>query len=148
MNPPTASDLPPSTGSGDEHPRGESPYPSNWREALLSLIASRVELIQLESKEAATHGARRAALMIAAVICVFFTWSLLLAGGIAAISRSTGWPWYWTAMAAAAVHLLLAVILARSAKSTESPSFPYTRAEFKKDREWIENFHKTRKSND
>ena len=126
---------------------GNAPLPSNWREALLSLIASRVALIQLESKEAAALGARRAVLIVAAVICLFFTWALLLAGGIAAISHLTTWPWYWIALTAAAIHMAAAVLLAKTAKSSDQPSFPVTRAEFQKDREWIENFQKTPKSN-
>jgi uncharacterized membrane protein YqjE len=131
----------------DTNPRGDSPLPSNWREALLSLIASRVTIIQLESKEAASLGARRAVLIVAAVICLFFTWALLLAGGIAAISHWTTWPWYWIAITAAVIHMATAVLLARIAKSSDQPSFPVTRAEFQKDREWIENFQKTPKSN-
>lgn len=128
-------------------PEGDAPLPSNWREGLLSLIASRVDLIQLESKDAAEQGARRAVLIVAAVICIFFTWALLLAGGIVAISHLTAWPWYWLAITAAAIHLTAAVILARAAKFSGPPSFPVTRAEFQKDREWIENFQKTPKSN-
>jgi hypothetical protein len=148
MNPPTDTDNPhpkPLPGPAREL---ESPLPSNWREALLSLIASRVTLIQLESKDAAKDGASRAARLIAVVICVFFFWALLLAGGIATISKAAGWPWYWIALGAAAIHLLAAILLARSAKTPAAPAFPVTRAEFQKDREWIENFQKTRKSND
>ncbi len=129
------------------NPGGDAPLPSNWREALLSLIASRVELIQLESKEAAGQGARRAILIVTAVICVFFTWALMLAGGIAALSHSTSWPWYWIAITAAAIHLAAAFLMVMAAKSRNQPSFPVTRAEFQKDREWIQNFQKTPKSN-
>lgn len=126
----------------------ETPLPSNWREALLSLIASRVSLIQIESKEAAKDAAGRAARLIAGVICIFFTWALLLAGGIAAISKASGWPWYGIALILSACHLIAAFILARAAKAPGNPGFPVTRAEFQKDREWIENFQKTRTSND
>lgn len=125
---------------------GESPLPSNWREAFLSLIASRIALIQLESKEAAGLGARRAVLIVTAGICLFFTWALLLAGGIAAISHLTTWPWYWIALTAAAIHMAAAVLLAKTAKSSDQPSFPVTRAEFQKDREWIESLQKTPES--
>jgi hypothetical protein len=121
--------------------------PSNWRSALLTLIASRVTLVQLESQDAAKAGARRGLLLIAVVICAFYTWALLLAGGIAAISQVTGWPWHWIAMAASGAHLAAALLLARAARKPGPPAFPVTRAEFQKDREWIENFQKTRKSN-
>jgi len=125
----------------------DSRLPSNWREAILSLIASRFALIQLESKDAAADGLKRLTSVIAAVICIFFTWALLLAGGIAAIAHATGTPWYWISVAAASAHLLIAIILVNSAKTQGSPHFPITLSEFQKDREWLENFQKTRKSN-
>jgi uncharacterized membrane protein YqjE len=147
LNPATDSETPPPAENPGTHGGRDGPLPSNWREALLGLIASRVALIQLESKEAAGDGMRRAIRIVAIVICAFFTWALVLAGGIAAIANATTWPWYWIAMIAAAVHLVVAIILARTVKSPDHPPFPVTRAEFQKDREWIENFQKTRKSN-
>ena len=122
--------------------------PKNWREALLTLVASRISLIQLESKEAAKDAANRVASLIAVVICAFFTWALLLAGVIAAIAKTSGCAWYWIAIAASAVHFAAAILLAKASKKPAAPSFPVTRAEFQKDREWIENFQKPRKSND
>ncbi|MEO5916475.1 MAG: phage holin family protein [Luteolibacter sp.] len=114
----------------------------------MGLIASRVALIQLESKDAARDGAKRAGLFLAVVGCVFFAWTLLLAGGVSLIASSTGWPWAWVAIGVAVFHLLLAVIFAKLAKPSGNPAFPHTRAEFQKDREWIENFQKAKKSND
>jgi MFS family permease len=126
----------------------QEPRPENWREALMTLVASRVALIQLEACDAARQRARRVAGMIVAVICLFFTWALLLAGGIAAISSATGCPWHWLAICAAVLHLLLALLLLRGGSAdVATPAFPLTRAEFQKDREWIENFHKKPKSN-
>jgi len=129
------------------HQDAGNPLPSNWREALLTLIASRTRLLQLESKQAAKDGARRVALLVGVVFCAFFTWALLLAGLIAAVSKAAAWPWYWIAIGTAAVHLAAALLFARAAKSQRAPAFPVTRAEFQKDREWIENFQKPRKSN-
>jgi len=125
------------------HPRP----PANWREALMALIATRVALIQLESKDVVRAGIRIAILLAATFVCVLSAWTLFLAGGIALIARATGWHWGWVALAAAALHLLGAIILVRQAKPTGAPAFPVTRAEFQKDREWIENFQKTRSSN-
>jgi hypothetical protein len=127
----------------------QEPRPDNWREALMSLIASRIALIQYEAWETARQRVLRVVSVIVAAFCLFFTWALLLAGGIAAISSASGWPWPWLAIGAAVLHLLLALILlnASSAKPA-APAFPLTRAEFQKDREWIENFQKKPKSND
>lgn len=125
----------------------ETKLPANWQEALLALIASRLALIALEFKEAAHAGARRLLLVLMALVCACFMWMLLLAGVIAGIAHATGWPWYWLAIGVGILHLVAAMGLARAAKSPAAPAFPVTRAEFKKDREWIENLKKTRKSN-
>ena len=147
MNSQTDNKIPHPAEYGTANRNGESPLPANWKEALLGLVSSRIALIQLESKHAASHAARRAAAAVAAILCVFFTWTLLLAGGTAVIASATGWPWGWVAIGAAGLHLLAAMIFAKSAKSHGEPSFPVTRSEFQKDREWIENLQKTRKSN-
>lgn len=144
MNPP--SENPPLQDTGDDG--RQVPRPENWREALIALIASRIALIQLEAQDAARQRIRRVVGMIAAVISCFFTWALLLAGGIAALSSATSCPWHWLAIGAAALHMLLALLLLKSGSADPAtPAFPLTRAEFQKDREWIENFHKKPKSN-
>ena len=136
---------------------GESPRPefresdaprANWREALMGLVAARLALIQLESKDATREASRRAALIGAACATVFFAWALLLIGGISLLAHATGWPWNLVTVGLAILHLVLGIILAQSAKPSGAASFPVTRAEFQKDREWIENFNKTKKSND
>ena len=114
----------------------------------MALIASRVTLIQLESKEAAGDAGRRIAYLIAAICAVVFAWSLLMAGLVAILSEAIGRPWSWVAVGFGLVHLLGAFILLRLAKPSGAPAFPVTRAEFQKDREWIENIKQTRKSND
>lgn len=114
----------------------------------MALIASRFELIQLESKEIARGGVRCAVFIAAAGFSAIFAWGLLVAGGISLIADAAGWAWNWVAIGAAIIHLIAAVILARLAKPSDSTAFPVTRAEFKKDREWIENFQNPKKSND
>ncbi len=114
----------------------------------MALIASRVALIQLESKDAGREKARSAIFLIAAGCAAFFAWALLMAGLVAILSDAIGKPWSWVAVGFAMLHLLAGVMLARLGKPSGAPAFPVTRAEFQKDREWIENFKQTRKSND
>ena len=121
---------------------------ANWREALMALIAARVALIQLESQAAAKEGGKRAALIAAACACAFFAWALLLAGGVSLVSKASGWPWDLVTIVTAVLHLVVGIILSKMAKPSAGAAFPITRAEFQKDREWIENFNKTKKSND
>lgn len=114
----------------------------------MALIASRVALIQLESKDAAKSGAKRAIYLLVVIGCVFFAWLLLLAGGVSLLANTMDWPWSRVAIVLAIFHLLVAIIFAKLAEASGRPTFPHTRAEFQKDREWIENFQTTRKSND
>lgn len=137
---PSPDDVGPSRATMDAKP------PVNWREALMTLVATRLALIQLESRQVATHVGGRAFRLAAAAVCAVFGWALLLAGVIALLSTSFGWPWHWIALAAAAIHLLGAWLLINLGKTTPPPAFPHTRAEFQKDREWIENLQKHRKS--
>ena len=123
------------------------PPPTNWRKALMALIASRVDLIELEAKDLGKAAVRRGILFGAAFLCILSTWALVLVGGIALIADVANCPWSWVALSAAALHLLIAFILVRMAKPSGGRTFPVTRSEFKKDREWIENLHKTKNSN-
>lgn len=140
-----SSDIGPTPGQESASPRIA---PANWREALMGLIAARYALIEFESKDLAQRGVRRATWVVAAGICAIFAWTLLLAGGISWIADSSGWRWYVVAMGAALLHLLGGIVFASMAKPSVKTAFPITRAEFQKDREWIENFHKAKKSND
>lgn len=114
----------------------------------MALIASRIALIELESKDAVRQGARSAIMIVAAVFCAVFAWALLLAGGVSLIAVAADWPWYLVALGVAALHLLVAFVLVNRARPAALTAFPVTRSEFNKDRQWIENFHPTQKSND
>ena len=127
--------------------RATSHGPSTWIEALLTIASSRAELIRLEAKDAARMGSNKAARVIASILCITFGWSLLLAGGIGALSQLAGWPWFWTTLAIGTIHIIVATILLRKSSGATSPLFPVTRADFQRDREWIENLQKNTKSN-
>ncbi len=142
MNPPSDNDAP----RPEPLPGASRANPSNWREALTALIQSRVALIQHESKDAAKNVARRGLSLVGVIICAFYTWGLFLAAGIAFISTEFGWQWYDVAFCAAGLHLVAALIFVFLAVSRGNASFPVTRAEFQKDREWIDNLHNPRKS--
>lgn len=123
------------------------PSPANWREALMGLIASRISLIRLESKEAASQAAKRAIYLLLAIGGLFFGWILLLAGLVACIAITAGWAWYGVALVAAVLHFVIAAIFIVLAKSSGKPTFTHTFNEFRKDREWIENYQDSKKSN-
>lgn len=126
--------------------RDSSHGPSTWIEAMLAIVSSRAELIRLEATDAARRSSNKAARIIAAILCITFGWSLLLVGSIGALSELAGWPWFWSALAIGAMHIIIAAILLRKPSNACTPLFPVTRAEFKRDREWIENLQKNPKS--
>ena len=130
-------------------PSGEPSHPDSpatWLEAISGLVQSRLRLIQLELSELAQQRIKSLVSFAVAAICLFFTWALILAGGIAAIAAATCLPWYWVALIAAGLHLLVALVLFKLPKGSSRPPFPVTRSEFEKDREWIASLQKTPKS--
>lgn len=147
MNPSSDMDSAASAGSAAVGSTDGSSLPPTWYEAILSILASRVALIQIEFQEAARNGAKRACLILAVIGCVFFGWLLLLAGGVQLLAVGMQWPWYWVAIGLALIHLLLALVLVKLAKPPTAPAFSFTRAEFKKDREWIEQLKNNKRSN-
>lgn len=136
MNPPAPD--PSSTAS--------APASLPWRSALMTLIASRFALVEIESRALVRAAATRLLQCVVAIVCGFLGWALLLTGAIALLARTQGWPWPWLVVGAAGMHLLAAVVLLKRAARPAAPAFSATRAEFQKDRAWIETFQKTPKS--
>jgi len=137
MNDPLGIDPGPPNRTAD---RPIDATPLNWKSAIAGLVSSRLAILQAESQEASRAGIKKIVAFIAAAILLLFAWGLALAGGIAAIATGFAFPWYWVALIVCALHVITAVILVTNAKSTNSGFFPVTRSEFKKDREWLENF--------
>ncbi|MEI6607797.1 MAG: phage holin family protein [Verrucomicrobiota bacterium] len=140
--------MPPSSApeAHAEH-RAEASAATGWSEALGALMSSRLALMHLESCTAARQAGQLAACIAAAAIALICAWALLVAGGIAALAAATAWPWYWLALAAAVAHALAAGYCLLRARTSYSPVFPVTRAEFIKDREWLATLKSPRKSN-
>lgn len=113
------------------------PPPVNWRQALGELFTTRAELIHLESLAAAKGVVSKiiwgAALGVAALFC----WLLLLAGGIGLLAQTTGIAWHCLTLAAAGLHLLVALVAYAKLRRPAPPAFPHTKAEFQRDREWL-----------
>lgn len=120
----------------------ERKLPEDWKGAFSCLVSSRIAIIQAESKEAASTGAKKVALVAIAAFCALFTWILVLAGIIGAISASTSLQWYHVAFAAAVLHVVIALVAVLMAKAKAAAPFPITRAEFEKDREWLNQLNK------
>ena len=116
--------------------------PEGWKEAILTLISSRLGIIQAESEDAKKIAARKFFLGLLAIFAAFFAWLLLFAGLIGALSAATPLSWYQIALIAAGFHLIVAIIAVIRMRAPSASPFPITRAEFEKDREWIRQLNK------
>ena len=127
----------------EETPSSEgSKFPANWKEAIPCLISSRISIIQAEAKEAAGSAIGKVVLLTIAAACVVLAWLLIVAGIIGVIVVTSSWQWYQAAFAVAGGHLLVAAIAFLLSRSKSADSFPLTRAEFEKDREWLNQLKK------
>jgi uncharacterized membrane protein YqjE len=115
--------------------------------ALADFFESRFALLAEESKAAAVQvlilvGCLIFALLLSAVGYVF-----LITGVIVGLAHLAGISWPWIALAAAAVHFIIALALLVVARSRiTKPLFRNTRAELTKDREWLKNLDATNQS--
>jgi uncharacterized membrane protein YqjE len=117
---------------------GEGKVSGNWMDAIPSLIASRIGIIRIESQDAIEIAVRKLIILSVALFALFATWALLTAGLIGVIADHFKCPWYFAAFSAGGVYLLISLVMLviiKRAKKTES--FPVTRAEFEKDRQWL-----------
>jgi uncharacterized membrane protein YqjE len=108
--------------------------------ALAEFFESRAALFATESKAALVQFVLVAICLIAALLFFAFGYIFLLATAVVAIAHLANVSWLWTALAAAGLHILIALILLLVAWSgTKRPIFRATTAELKKDREWLKN---------
>lgn len=118
-------------------PNQESP-PEGWKNLLVEFIDARLSLIRLEARDAGKEAARRGAIVVMITGAGLATWGLTLAGIIGWISANREWPWYFVALGIALLHLIIAAAGLLLLKQRSAPSFPLTRSELAKDREWLQ----------
>jgi uncharacterized membrane protein YqjE len=108
--------------------------------ALAEFFESRAALFATESKAALVQFVLVAVCLVAALLFFAFGYIFLLATAVVAIAHLANVSWLWTALAAAGLHILIALVLLLLAWSaTRRPLFRATAAELKKDREWLKN---------
>jgi uncharacterized membrane protein YqjE len=108
--------------------------------ALADFFESRAELFATESRTALVQFVLVAICLVAALLFFAFGYIFLLATAVVAIAHLAQISWLWTALAAAGLHILIALILLLVARSgIKRPVFRETAAELKKDREWLKN---------
>ena len=138
-----------------ETPRSRNPagHPS-LLENLLALISalaeffeSRFALLAEESKAAAVQLLILVGCLIFAVLLCALGYVFLITGAVVGLAHLAGISWPWIALAAAALHFIIALVLLLIARSRiTKPFFRATLAELKKDREWLKHLDATNQS--
>ena len=115
--------------------------------ALAEFFESRFALFAQESKTAAVQLLILAGCLILALLLCVLGYVFLITGVVVGLAHLLGISWAWIALAAAAVHFIIAMVLLLVARSRiTKPVFRTTLAEFKKDREWLKNLDVTNQS--
>jgi len=115
--------------------------------ALADFFESRFALLAEESKAAALQVLILASCLILAVVLSSLGYIFLITGTVVGVAHLAGVSWPWIALAAAAVHFIIAMVLLLVAYSRiTKPVFRATLAELKKDREWLKNLDATNQS--
>ena len=119
--------------------------------ALLSALAdffeSRFALLAEESKVAAVQVLILVGCLIFALLLSALGYVFLITGAVVGLAHLAGISWPWIALAAAAVHFIIALVLLLVARSRiTKPLFRTTLAELRKDREWLKNLDVTNQS--
>src|SRR5215468_5738154 len=115
--------------------------------ALVEFFESRFALLAEESKSAALQVLILIGCLIFAILLCAIGYVFLITGVVAGLAHLLGISWPWIALAAAALHFMIALVLVLIARSRiTKPFFRATLAELKKDREWLKNLQATNQS--
>jgi uncharacterized membrane protein YqjE len=115
--------------------------------ALAEFFESRFALFAQESKTAAVHLLILAGCLIFALLLCALGYVFLITGVVVGLAHLLGISWAWIALAAAALHFIVATVLVLIARSRMTkPVFRATLAELKKDRQWLKNLDITNQS--
>ena len=135
------------TSGSPRDPSGDEGEESSFREGLEEHLKARVELLAIEAREASTFAARKGVLGFVIGAFAFFSYALLLTSAVSLLGSwlERSWPdtfdgigWQMVALFAGVLHFLLAFILFKILKrKPDQALFEYTRAEFQKDRQWL-----------
>ncbi len=115
--------------------------------ALGDFFESRFVLLAEESKAAAVQLVILVGCLALAMLLCALGYVFLITGAVVGLAHLVGISWPWIALAAAALHFIIALVLVLIARSRMTkPFFRATLAELKKDREWLKNLQTTNQS--
>ena len=112
--------------------------------ALFAYVETRAALLAVESKAMLLQLAAVIAFALGALIAVVFGYVFVLASLIAGIAHGSGVSWTWIALGAGLLHIGLALMCVLLAKAKLTGRlYPETRAELKRDQQWLKSLGKT-----
>jgi uncharacterized membrane protein YqjE len=112
--------------------------------ALFAYVETRAALLAVESKAMLLQLAAVVGFALGALIAVIFGYIFILASLIVGIAHLTGVSWTWIALAVGLLHIALAVACVLFAKTKLTGRlYPETRAELKRDQQWLKSLGKT-----
>jgi uncharacterized membrane protein YqjE len=112
--------------------------------ALFAYVETRGALLAVESKALLLQLAAVVAFALGALIAVVSGYIFILGSLIVGIAHLSGISWTWIALGAGLVHIALAVVCVLLAKARLTGRlYPETRAELKKDQQWLKSLGKT-----
>jgi uncharacterized membrane protein YqjE len=115
--------------------------------ALAEFFESRFALLAEESKAAAVQLLILAGCIVFALLLCALGYVFLITGIVVGLAHLAGISWPWIALAAAALHFIIALVLLLIAwNRITKPFFRVTLAELRKDREWLRNLDATNQS--
>ena len=115
--------------------------------AVVDFFESRFALLAQESKVAAVQVLILVGCLIFALLLSALGYVFLITGAVVGLAHLAGISWPWIALAASAVHFIIALVLLLVVRSRiTKPLFRTTLAELKKDREWLKNLDATNQS--
>ena len=112
--------------------------------ALFAYVETRTALLAVESKALLLQLAAVVAFALGALITVVFGYIFILGSLMVGIAHLSGISWTWIALGAGLMHIALAVVCVLLAKAKLTGRlYPETRAELKKDQQWLKSLGKT-----
>jgi uncharacterized membrane protein YqjE len=115
--------------------------------ALAEFFESRFALLAQESRAAAVQLLIMVGCLIFAVVLCAVGYVFLVTGAVVGLAHLAGISWPWIALAAAALHFIIALVLLLIARTRiTKPFFRVTMAELRKDREWLKSLETTNQS--
>ena len=111
--------------------------------ALAGFFESRAALFAKESKGALAQGIILVAGLVGAAMMFAFGYVFLIAAAVVGVAHALAVSWIWTAIGAAVLHFMFALVCALIAKSQlRKPVFRGIAAELKRDREWLKTLNR------